>query len=204
MPTQDASLFLSYNKEDKDYVRKLAAALTLTGAHVWFDEWTIRPGDSIPAAVEDGLSDFDIFLLVWSEAASQSRWVRTEMEAAVDRWIKGDSCRLVPVRLDTTPLPPLLRSIRYIDGSDGDHIRVARESLGIESKKAFRLAVQEFINEAGLEFREFCGVGVLVACPRCGETLDKLEGWSALDEQRDDRYAGVRCTVCGWEAGSEM
>lgn len=204
MATQETSLFLSYNQADRDYVRRLAAALKLTGAQVWFDEWTIRPGDSIQAAVEDGLSRFDTFLLVWSEAASQSRWVRTEMDAAVDRWIKGDSCRLVPVRLDTTPLPPLLRSIRYIDGSDGDHVRVAQEALGIESKVAFRLAVQEFIDEAGLEFREFWGVGVLVACPRCGETLDKLKGWEATDERRGDRYMGARCTVCGWSDGSEM
>jgi hypothetical protein len=197
-------MFLSYNADDKAYVRRLAAALKLTGAQVWFAEWTIRPGDSITGAIQDGLSGSGTFVLVWSDAASRSRWVKTEMEAAVDRWIREDSCRLVPVRLDSTPLPPLLRSVRYIDGSNGDHIQVARELLGIESEKAFRIAVQEFITEAGLEFREFSGVGVLVACPRCGETLDKLEGYQATDEERDDRYVGVRCTACGWEAGSEV
>lgn len=198
------SVFLSYNSADKEYVRKLAAAVAVTGAHVWFDEWTIRPGDSIPGAIDGGLARFNIFVLVWSEAASKSRWVKTEMEAAVTRWIKDDSIRLIPVVLDKTPPPALLGSLRYIDGTDGDHLRVTRELLGIESEAAFRLAVQAFIDEAGLEFREFCGVGVLVACPRCGATPDNLEGWEAVDWQRDDRYVGARCKVCGWSGGSEM
>ena len=204
MDIQETSIFLSYNSDDKEYVRKLAAALKLTGAQVWFDEWTIRPGDSIPAAIDDGLSGFDIFLLVWSEAASESNWVKTEMQAAIDRWINDESCRLIPIRLDSTPVPTLLRSIQHIDGSNSNHIQVAREILGIESGKAFRIAVQEFIDEAGLDFREFWGVGVLVACPRCGETLDKLQAFESTDYKRDDRYICVRCTECGWEDGSEV
>lgn len=182
----------------------LAAALKLTGAEVWFDEWTIRPGDSIQTAVADGISGFSTFVLVWSEAAVNSRWVRTEMEAALNRWLSGETCRLVPLRLENVPLPQLLRSIRYVDGSDGNHIRVAREILGLESDMAFRMAVQEFINEAGLEFREFWGVGVLVGCPRCGAKLGSLEGWEATDSRRGDRYVGVRCKECGWEEGSEV
>jgi DNA-directed RNA polymerase subunit RPC12/RpoP len=201
---QEQSIFLSHNSADKDWVRKLAAALKLTGAQVWFDEWTIRPGDSIQTAVADGISGFDIFVLVWSEAAANSRWVQTEMETALDRWISGEPCRLVPVRLDQTHLPTLLRSVRYVNGNDENHLRVARELLGIESDAAFRMAVQDFISEAGLEFREFGGVGVLVACPRCGAKLNKLEGWQATDYERDDQYVGVRCTACGWEDGSEI
>ncbi|MGA2781049.1 MAG: toll/interleukin-1 receptor domain-containing protein [Smithella sp.] len=201
---QTASIFLSHNLADKEYVRKLAAAIAVTGAHVWFDEWVIRPGDSIPGAIDQGLTGFTTFALVWSEAASKSRWVKTEMEAAVTRWINDDRIRLIPVLLDKTPLPVLLASIRYIDSAKGNHIGVARELLGIGSETAFRLAVQSFIDEAGLEFREFYGVGVLVACPRCGATPDNLEGWEDFDHQRGDRYVGARCKICGWSDGSEM
>jgi hypothetical protein len=74
MPNEHtASIFFSYNSDDKEYVRKLAAALAVTGAHVWFDEWVIRPGDSIPGAIDQGLAGFTTFALVWSEAASKSR-----------------------------------------------------------------------------------------------------------------------------------
>ena len=164
----------------------------------------IRPGDSIPGAINEGLSGFNIFGLVWSEAASKSRWVKTEMEAALTRWIGNPAIRLIPLPLDGTPLPTLLLPIRYIDASDNDHLRVARELLGIESEMAFRKAVQEFITEAGLDFRELGGAGVFVACPRCGAPPDKLEGWSSIDERRGDTYAGARCKACGWENGGEV
>lgn len=200
---ESASLFLSYNSADEPYVRKLAAALTVTGAHVWFDEWTIRPGDSIPGAIDQGLLAFNTFVLVWSKSASESRWVQTEMEAAITRWVKEATIRMIPVVLDKTPVPLLLRSIRYVDGSDGDYLRVARELLGLQSEAAFRLAVQTFIDEAGLDFREFWGVGVLVACPRCGATAENLEGWEQTD-RRGDTYRGARCKVCGWNDGSEV
>src|SRR5450759_1662520 len=122
MTARQDSVFISYNSADAKYCRKLAAALTATGAKVWFDEWTVRPGDSIPAAVEEGLAGFDIFALAWSQGASKSRWVRTEMDAALDRWMKKEPCRLVPIRLDDTPIPQLIRSIRYLDGRNKDHV----------------------------------------------------------------------------------
>lgn len=205
MPEQlHPSIFLSHNSADKEYVRRLATGLAVMGAHIWYDEWAIRPGDSIPGAVDEGLSGFDTLVLVWSEDASNSRWVEKEMEAAITRWIDDPTIRLIPVLLDETALPAILRPIKHIDGTDGDHLRVGRELLGIESEAAFRVAVQQFIDETGIEFREFWGVGVLVACPCCGATLDNLEGWQAVDEARDDRYAGASCKACGWTDGSEM
>ena len=98
----------------------------------------------------------------------------------------------------------LLRPISYIDATDEDHLRAARRLLGIESDTAMRLAVQEFIEEAGFEFREFPGVGVLVACPQCGATPENLEGWQQTDYEHDDIYVGARCKLCGWSDGGEV
>lgn len=200
----EVSLFLSYNAGDKEHVRKLAAALSLAGARVWFDEWIVRPGDSIPGAINQGLAEFSIFALVWSVRAAQSNWVKAEMDAAVARWIKDDQVKLVPVRLDQTPIPTLLAPIRYVDANDGDQMRVARELLGMNSEAEYRIAVQSFIFEAGLRFAEYPGVGVLVACPRCGATVESIETWEAVDERHDDLYVGARCKLCGWNDGSEV
>ena len=51
---------------------------------------------------------------------------------------------------------------------------------------------------------DFEGVGMLVACPRCGAPIDNLEGWTSIDDERDDTYAGARCKECGWSDGSEI
>ena len=196
-------IFLSHNAKDKGGVRQIAAAIAVTGARVWFDEWEIRPGDSIPGAIEQGLTQFNLFALAWSRAAAKSQWVQTEMDAAVSRWVDDSTIRIVPVILDRTPLPTLLSPLRFVEAIDGDYVRVARELLDIESDAAFRIAVQTFIDEAGLSFREFWGTGVLVACRRCGAPAEKIEGWQATDHKHDRSYVGARCTLCGWSEGSE-
>ncbi len=48
-------VFLSHSSEDKDVVREIANRLKSDGVRVWFDEWLVKPGDSIPAKIEDGL-----------------------------------------------------------------------------------------------------------------------------------------------------
>ena len=48
-------VFLSHSAADKAVVRPLAERLRQDGLKVWFDEWVLKPGDSIPAKIEEGL-----------------------------------------------------------------------------------------------------------------------------------------------------
>ena len=48
-------VFLSHNSKDKAIVRDVAERLRADGLRVWFDEWIIKPGDSIPSKVDEGL-----------------------------------------------------------------------------------------------------------------------------------------------------
>jgi hypothetical protein len=48
-------VFLSHSAKDKAVVRPLAERLRKDGVKVWFDEWVLKPGDSIPAKIEEGL-----------------------------------------------------------------------------------------------------------------------------------------------------
>jgi hypothetical protein len=198
------TVFLSHSSANKDHVRRLASAIALTGARVWFDEWEVRPGDQLPTAIDRGLASSNILALIWSVEASHSPWVDAEMNAAFTLSLKDPSFRFIPVVLDKTPLPPLLSSRLYIDGSDSDYLRVTRHLLGIPSESAYRMAVQAFIDDAGLEFREFWGAGIYVACPQCGTTADNLRGWQRDDDVRGDRYAGAECPGCGWSSGGEI
>ena len=56
-------VFLSHSAADKATVRALAARLRADGLRVWFDEWEIQPGDSIPAKIEEGLERSRILVL---------------------------------------------------------------------------------------------------------------------------------------------
>src|SRR5829696_4815280 len=49
-------VFLSHSAKDKAVVRDVAEQLRKDGVKVWFDEWVLKPGDSIPAKIEEGWS----------------------------------------------------------------------------------------------------------------------------------------------------
>jgi hypothetical protein len=85
-----------------------------------------------------------------------------------------------------------------------DVVAAASQIAGIDSQADFIRAIQRTIDEAGLEFAYFQGYGLLVGCPRCAAPVSELEGWSAIDDRRDDMYAGARCKKCGWNDGGEM
>jgi hypothetical protein len=71
-------VFLSHSSKDKAVVRPLAERLRLDGLKVWFDEWEIKPGDSIPAKVEAGLEHSRVLVLCMSANAFGSDWAQLE------------------------------------------------------------------------------------------------------------------------------
>src|SRR5437870_343650 len=100
--------FLSHNVVDKEVARSIGAHLVLTGVDVWFDEWEIEAGDSIPGKLDEGLAAFDAFILLWSANANRSKWVRQELHSAIMRALQEGSAKIIPCMLDETPLPPLI------------------------------------------------------------------------------------------------
>ena len=196
--------FLSYNSLDRDVVRRVGAQMKLAGADVWFDEWEIAPGDSIPGKISEGLGSVDTFVLIWSESAEQSRWVKAELEGTLMEAIDDRSVHVIPTILDDTPLPPLLRPLKWVDLRDGDDSRAVNEIMGFATDQQRLLAIQAYLDEAGIEVAYFEGYGPVVCCPKCGAGLEYLQGWSQVDERRDDTYAGVRCTQCQFSDGGEI
>jgi hypothetical protein len=200
---QETNIFISHNARDTEEARQIGAQLKLVGADVWFDEWEIRAGDSIPGAVDEALDAFDIFLLVWSENAAASEWVRSELEAALTRRMAEHEIRVIPVKLDEAPLPPLLRPLKYVTLDDGV-AEVVDAVMGFSTDRDRLKAIQAVLDEAEIEVGYFHGYGAAVGCKRCGAGLAALKQWSATDYARDDQYAGVECSECGWQEGGEV
>lgn len=187
--------FISHNAADKDYARALATRLRMVGSDVWFDEWKIKPGDSIPAAISTGLGDTQTFVLVWSQSASQSHWVQEELNAAINSMITT-GVRFVAIKLDTAPLPSLVAHRKYL-GSSGDVGQDARTLLGMDSERGYLKALQIELDEMGIEMREIWGGGTFVACPKCGASPSTFKVTTFIDEMRDDEYRDVTCGECG-------
>ena len=71
----DYDVFLSHSAKDKAVVRPLAERLRADGVKVWFDEWVLKPGDSIEmnqsktAKIEEGLERSRVLVLCMSAHA---------------------------------------------------------------------------------------------------------------------------------------
>ena len=74
-------VFLSHSAKDKPVVRDVAERLKKDGLRVWFDEWETRPGDSIPAKIEEGLEHSRVLVLCMSTNAFGSDWAQLESGA---------------------------------------------------------------------------------------------------------------------------
>ena len=71
-------VFLSHSAKDKAVVRPLAERLRADGLKVWFDDWEIKPGDSIPAKIEEGLEHSLVPVLCMSGQAFGADWAQLE------------------------------------------------------------------------------------------------------------------------------
>ena len=71
-------VFLSLRAKDKAVVRPLAERLRKDGVKGWFDEWVHKPGDSIPAKIEEGLERSRVLVLCLSAQAFGSDWAQLE------------------------------------------------------------------------------------------------------------------------------
>ncbi len=189
--------FLSHNKADKVTARLLASALAEAGINVWFDEWTLKPGDSITGGIEDGLSKCDAFVLVWSAEASVSNWVGTEVRAAVTRRVQDNALRLIPVMVDRTPLPALFAEYKGFSlETVPDLQRIAAEISGVKQSKDLAQLLQRRLHElaaADLAPDNPIRVGV---CPECASK--NLDIRRSYDGYSDSDVYFVMCQDCNW------
>ena len=103
-----ARVFLSYDREDLGKARPIAATLEKAGHSVWWDRH-IKGGAQYSKEIDRALKSADAVVVLWSEHAVESAWVRDE--AAAGR----DSGRLVPATLDATEPPLGFRQYQTID-----------------------------------------------------------------------------------------
>jgi hypothetical protein len=107
-------VFLSHSSKDKGVVRDIAERLRKDGLKVWFDEWEIKPGDSIPAKIEEGLENSRVMVICMSANAFGSDWAQLEGGTFRFRDPLNKERRFIPLRLDDTPIKGSLAQFLYI------------------------------------------------------------------------------------------
>ena len=110
-----SDIFISYSNKDRPWVEQFAKVLAARGWSVWWDR-DIPTGQTFDTVIEKALESAKCAIVVWSENAVASKWVRSEAADALERMI------LLPVRIDNTKLPLEFRRIQtksLIDWKEG-------------------------------------------------------------------------------------
>jgi len=119
MGTEKRQVFISHSARDADWARSFAQALKERGVSVWFDEFDVRPGESVRDALEAGLRGSDVLVaLLDAESASKPN-LFFEIGAAI-----GMGKRVVPIvpkDLDPSALPLDVRLRRYLIRDTPEH-----------------------------------------------------------------------------------
>jgi small GTP-binding protein len=97
-------VFLNHSSKDKDVVRDIAERLRADGLRVWFDEWEIKPGESIPLKLEEGLEGSRVLVLCLSANAFGPEWTKLEATTFIFRDPLNTERRFIPLRLDDAPI----------------------------------------------------------------------------------------------------
>ena len=109
-------IFLSHNHNDKPLVEAVALKLAnIFGQdQVFYDSWSIRPGDGIIDQMNKGLQAPEFVFFFASANSLGSDMVKLEWQNALYSATKGKT-RIVPVRVDGSEMPPVLKQTLFID-----------------------------------------------------------------------------------------
>ena len=109
-------IFISHNHADKTIIESIALKLAdiFGKENVFYDSWSMQPGDGIIDKMNDGLEKCTHFFYFVSKNSINSNMVKMEWQSAVYKASKG-KCKVIPVRLDATSMPAILSQSLYID-----------------------------------------------------------------------------------------
>lgn len=90
-------VFISHASEDKDdFVRPFAEHLKSLGVDVWYDEFSLKWGDSLRKKIDRGLANSKFGIVVISRDFVQKNWTEYELNGLVAKEING-SGRILPI-----------------------------------------------------------------------------------------------------------
>lgn len=109
-------IFISHQHKDKEFVGDIAQTLSdIFGEEkVFFDDWSIKPGENIVNRMNTGLEECKYFFFFVTRNSLESEMVNLEwtstLIAKANRQIE-----FIPIRADDVNIPQILKSIKYLD-----------------------------------------------------------------------------------------
>ena len=95
-----SNIFISYKREQRDWVRKLVTLLESYGLTVWWDP-KIEVGEEYFKVINKIIADVDCIVVIWSHDSVNSPWVISEASVGMER------NNMIPILLEdvSPPIP---------------------------------------------------------------------------------------------------
>lgn len=141
-------IFLSHNYADKPIVEQIALRIAevFGQENVFYDSWSIQPGEGIIDKMSSGLANCKFFFFFVSENSLKSKMVSLEWQNALILATK-EQCKIIPIRLDQSPLPPIMSQNLYIDlYSVGLDAAIAQIADVVNGVNTYSSPLQKFSN----------------------------------------------------------
>ena len=114
-------IFISHQHSDKDFVGDIAQTLkdTFGEEKVFFDDWSIKPGENIVTKMDSGLKNCKYFLFFITHNSLKSEMVNLEWTSALMARSEKE-IKFIPIRSEDVNVPTVISAIKYLDlYSDG-------------------------------------------------------------------------------------
>ncbi len=153
-----ADVFISYSKRDRADAQSLADDLKVRGFDVWWD-FELYAGDDFHDMIRKEIGNAKAVVVIWSEAAVASKWVRGEAEEASDlgtlisTHVTGFDPRKVPLNFRALHCEPVVSRDRVVAAIErrGAHAR-ASESGPISINALANLRARAAAGDASVQF----------------------------------------------------
>jgi TIR domain len=183
-----ASAFVSYAHEDREFVLALVERLQAQGLEIRYDGVVLEVGDSLIQVISREISEGDFLIAVVSPASVNSEWCQKELAIAATDGVEQRRVKVLPVRFQGAPMPPLLRDTYWADADVDDPETLARRLASamrahLEGRGADAARDAEQAQEAGGEpaHAERLGdVGVAQIEEISQRALDVLAVWARV------------------------
>jgi TIR domain/Effector-associated domain 7 len=96
-------IFISHAHQDVEFAQRLAADLQANGWQTWIASDNIHPGEKWVEAINRGLAESGVFVLLLTPEAVDSRWVQSETNVAISMEHRGD-LRLLPLNIKSAAM----------------------------------------------------------------------------------------------------
>jgi len=108
-------IFISHSSEDKAFARRLKRAFEAYPIDVWLDEKNLNIGDSLSKVFTEEIRSSTHFMLLISKASNQSKWVKKELNTALN-----ENITILPLLIEECEIDVRLKDIKYLDFINND------------------------------------------------------------------------------------